>query len=685
MVLNGGMSQAPNGHNVEKAEPLSGAGLGRSLFPLWQKAVLFGAAYFGCAEASTLVSARGSADLSFWVPSGLYLAVLLLNDFKSWPWLVLAATGGHMAFDAVRQVPGMAGLVFISADTVEAVLGAWLVRRFVARRPTMATLREFAGLLGFAGGLSTLAGATVSATGQVLAGISPSFAKSFSFWLGCNTMATLIVSPFVLVWFSTWPDWRTHLAQPKKALEAAVLFAGLIASVWWIMVLGRGINSPNKFPFIVFLFWAGLRFGVRGATTANLVFALLGGYCVQHYMKGLTPADIASRFYLLTMHAALAAGAIVGLIPAIVLAERDTTLKELRESGEKFSKAFRSSPNGIAISELASGRFIDVNDSFCRIYGYAKEEMLGRTSVALGLFPTADERERFIAPIRALGWVKNCEMRMRAHSGEPRTLLVSAERIELEGKQCIVLMIFDITARLQTEEELEKTSRQLRALTYRLQFLREEERSHVAREIHDHLGQLLTALSLDLRLIERRAANVADADVRAGLQGKIASARRLADDTITSVQKIATELRPAILDRLGLEAAIETETQAFQCRTGVHCEWELPSTPLALEPDKATAIFRIFQEILTNVARHAQAGNLAISLAQEEDELVLEVDDDGIGIKPDDSAKPTSLGLLGMRERVAILGGRITFGRGGQRGTKVVMQIPLQGKVGLLA
>jgi PAS domain S-box-containing protein len=670
---------------MEKTGPPSEAALEQPRLPLWQKAALFGVAYFACAEVSTFVSAKGSAELSFWVPSGLFLAVLLLNDYKSWPWLVLAATGGHIAFDAVRQVPVMAGLVFISADTVEAVLGAWLVRRFVARRPTIATLREFVGLLGFAGGLSTLVGATVSATGQVLTGISPSFAKSFSVWLGCNTMTTLIVSPFVLVWFSTWPDWRTCLAQPKKALEAAVLFAGLIASIWWIMVLGRGINSPNKFPFIVFLFWAGLRFGVRGATGANLVVALLAGYCVQHYMKGLTPADIASRFYLLTVHAALAAASIVALIPAIVLAERDKTLKELRESGEKFSKAFRSSPNGIAISELASGRFVDVNDSFCRIYGYAKEEMLGRTSLELGLFASAVEREQIIAPIRAPGWVRDCEMRMRARSGEPRTLLVSAERIELGGKQCMVLVIFDITARLQTEEELEKTSRQLRALTYRLQFLREEERSHVAREIHDHLGQLLTALSLDLRLIERRAANVADAEVRAGLQGKIASARRLADDTITSVQKIATALRPAILDRLGLEAAIETETQAFQCRTGVHCEWELPSTPLALEPDKATAIFRIFQEILTNVARHAQAANLGMRLTRREDALQLEVDDDGIGIKPGDGANPTSLGFLGMRERVAILGGRITFDRGDQRGTKVVMQIPLNGKAGTLA
>jgi PAS domain S-box-containing protein len=679
------MSRELGGYFGDGVKPPSEAGLGRTRVPLWQKAVLFGAAYFACAEGSTLLSAQGNPDLTFWLPGGLYVAVLLLNDYKSWPWLVLAAAAAHITFDAVRQMPVMVCLLFIFADTVAAVTGAWLVRTFVARRPTIATLQEYVGLLFFAGVLSPFLGAAVSATGQVLAGMCQSFSKSFSIWWGCNMMSTLLVSPFVLSWSSKLPDWRAMTRQPKKLLEAAVLFAGLIAATWWILVLGKGINSPNKFPLVVFLLWAGLRFGVRGATAANLAIALMAGFCIQHYMKGLTPADLASRSYVLTAQATLAVATIVGLIPAIVLAGHDKTLEELRESGEKFSKAFRSSPNGIVIAELETGRFIDVNDSSCQIIGYTKEEMLGRTSLELGIFGSVDDRERLIGPVRATGKIKDFELRVHTRSGEARTLLFSAERIELGGKQCIVLVIFDITTRLQMEEQLEKTSRQLRALTRRLQSLQEEERTHLAREIHDHLGQLLTALSLDLRLIERRAAGVADAGLRAALQGKIASARLLVDEIITSVQKIATELRPAILDRLGLEAAIEAETQAFQVRSGVHCQWTLPSTPVALAPDQATAVFRIFQEILTNVARHAKAGNLAVRLARDEDALLLEVDDDGIGIKPEDNANPTSLGLLGMRERVAILDGKITFGRGGQRGTKVIMRIPLHGKVGQLA
>ena len=250
---------------------------------------------------------------------------------------------------------------------------------------------------------------------------------------------------------------------------------------------------------------------------------------------------------------------------------------------KKFSKAFRSSPNGIALTELATGRYIDVNDSFCQIYGYTKEEMLGRTSVELGIFDSMEDRRTGYRPPSHHRAYQRCRT-ADAHAGRRKQSPLVQRRTNRVGRQaCIVFTLFDITARLQIEERLEKTTRQLRALTYRLQSLREEERTHLAREIHDHLGQLLTALSLDLRLIDRRAANVADAELRAALHNKITAARALADETITAVQKIATELRPAILDRLGLEAAIETETQAFQVRSGINCQWTLPNAPMSLD------------------------------------------------------------------------------------------------------
>jgi signal transduction histidine kinase len=187
-------------------------------------------------------------------------------------------------------------------------------------------------------------------------------------------------------------------------------------------------------------------------------------------------------------------------------------------------------------------------------------------------------------------------------------------------------------------------------------------------------------LKLDLRALERRIAGVTDEEVRTGLAAKLLSARELADETIKSVQKIASELRPGTLDRLGLEAAMEMEMQAFQARTSIQCDWSPPREPVALSQELATASFRIFQEILTNIARHSHATHVAVRLARSGDILVIEATDNGVGIEQKDIENPNSLGLLGMKERAAMLGGAVAFDRNTSGGTTVRVQLPLNGK-----
>jgi len=145
---------------------------------------------------------------------------------------------------------------------------------------------------------------------------------------------------------------------------------------------------------------------------------------------------------------------------------------------------------------------------------------------------------------------------------------------------------------------------------------------------------------------------------------------------ITSVQKIASELRPGILDRLGLAAAIESEAQAFQSRTGIECQWTLPHAPMNTGQELAIAVFRIFQEVLTNVARHSQASRVEVRLEQQNGSTVLEVSDNGVGLRPADIDNPRSLGLVGMQERAAILGGDVRFETSGGKGTTVIVRIP---------
>jgi PAS domain S-box-containing protein len=349
----------------------------------------------------------------------------------------------------------------------------------------------------------------------------------------------------------------------------------------------------------------------------------------------------------------------------------------LRQSEEKFEKAFRSSPNGMSITEIDTGRFIEVNESMCRLYNGKKDEFVGHTSLELGMWENPADRQRVVELLRSEGRVGEMNVRGRTRNGEARTFQLSAEMIEIGGKKYMLIVLYDITARLKIEESLEKSHHQLRALTSRLQNLREEERTHLAREIHDHLGQLLTALKLDLRLVERKLVALGDTELRTVLNAKLTSATGLTDQIITSVQKIAAELRPAILDRIGLEAAIEVEAREFQDRTGLQCTWTLPEAPLGVTPDQATAVFRIFQELLTNIARHARATSVNVRLSRQNGSLQLEVKDDGVGITSEHLNAPQSLGLLGMHERAEILGGSIEFGPNAGKGTAVVLQIPL--------
>ena len=221
-------------------------------------------------------------------------------------------------------------------------------------------------------------------------------------------------------------------------------------------------------------------------------------------------------------------------------------------------------------------------------------------------------------------------------------------------------------------EEVQASQQQLRDLASYLQAAREEERARIAREIHDEFGQALTALKMDLFWLSHRLPpDKVDMVTRASAMSD------LIDSIIQMVWRVATELRPGLLDDLGLFPAIEWQTQEFSERTGINCRLVLNDEDVILDRDLATAIFRILQETLTNVARHSEATEVRVSLKSSTDELILVVLDNGIGIGESQVSDPTSLGLIGMRERVRPWGGDITFeGRPGQ-GTTVTVRVPL--------
>jgi signal transduction histidine kinase len=223
----------------------------------------------------------------------------------------------------------------------------------------------------------------------------------------------------------------------------------------------------------------------------------------------------------------------------------------------------------------------------------------------------------------------------------------------------------------KAQERLIRSHDQLRALTGHLQFVREEERTRIAREVHDELGQSLTGLKIDLSWLSGKVASDRT------LQRKIKSMSADVDNTIQTVRRIATELRPGVLDSLGLAAAIEWQAMDFQDSTGIPCEVKIEVKEAIWGREFSTTCFRIFQETLTNIIRHANATRVTVRLSQVDHELVLTVRDNGRGILEKEIVHPRSIGLIGMRERVAQVGGQLfLFGVPG-RGTTVTMRVPM--------
>jgi signal transduction histidine kinase len=229
----------------------------------------------------------------------------------------------------------------------------------------------------------------------------------------------------------------------------------------------------------------------------------------------------------------------------------------------------------------------------------------------------------------------------------------------------------DVTDRHLSTEQLEASRQQLRALASRLQKVREEERTQIAREIHDELGQALTGLKLDIAWMKNRLPR------DHGVMGQCASIIDRIDQTLNAVRRIATALRPSVLDQLGLAAALEWQGQEFRARTGIDVVMELSVDGGELSDDLGSSAFRILQESLTNVARHAHATRVTIRLEQTPTLLTLEVSDNGLGCTSGCIEAKGSLGLLGMRERALACGGEFTIVGQANRGTIVRLSVPL--------
>ncbi|MEQ1851925.1 MAG: histidine kinase, partial [Chthoniobacteraceae bacterium] len=296
------------------------------------------------------------------------------------------------------------------------------------------------------------------------------------------------------------------------------------------------------------------------------------------------------------------------------------------------------------------GTLLEASPVFARMFGYDSPEEMMRAVKNVGSEIAADP-ERCMQFFQVMGqeWsVEGWELEVVKADGTFFWIAVSASLLrgvageppQLEGR------VIDITRQKRAEQEAERARRQLREMTARLDDVREEERTSIARELHDDLGKSLTLLTLDLAWLRGRLAKTAPDDVQASLLEKIGKMEQTIKVTLDTLRRILTALRPPLLDELGLKEAMEFEVQEFSKRMGIR--FEIRAMPVTVTADRTrTAVFRIFQELLTNVARHARASRIKVDLKEVDSALVLVVEDNGCGISEEHLAGTRSFGILG--------------------------------------
>ncbi|HEV2672457.1 MAG TPA: PAS domain-containing protein [Gemmatimonadales bacterium] len=372
-------------------------------------------------------------------------------------------------------------------------------------------------------------------------------------------------------------------------------------------------------------------------------------------------------------------GRIVGIVGVgFDITTRRAAEVALRQSEERLQLVSLATNDALWDWDLVSGA-VWWGKGFETVLWYEAGELEARYETWQSLIHP-DDRPRVIAAVRAAidggstSW--SGEYRFRRRDGSYADVHDRGYVIHDPTTRKPMRMVgsmMDITHRKRAEEQLQASRAALRLLAARHQDVREDERTRIAREIHDSLGQALTALKLQLASAQAAAAGAAPA---LPLGARLRETAQMVDDLVKSVRRIATELRPPILDQLGLAAAVDWLAKDFARRTGIACTAKLHLLEGAISDEQATALFRIVQEALTNVSRHAGAAAADIELGIDGDCVVLQINDDGRGITENVANGPGSLGILGMRERAAALGGVLEVVPRASGGTRVTAWFP---------
>ncbi len=366
-----------------------------------------------------------------------------------------------------------------------------------------------------------------------------------------------------------------------------------------------------------------------------------------------------------------------------VMYRRDVEQK-LKDAEEKYFRLSENAPDMIFSQDIVSKIYNYVNSTSAKLTGYNPDEFYNKPGLLQSIVDTEwQEQYQFsINMINSSTTPIPFEYTITHKSG--KKIWLNQRSIVVRNKKnealTIEAILTDVTERKHYEQKLEETTKSLRALSSYQQKVREEERLYIAREIHDQFGQDLTALKMDVAMVSKSSVKLYENKKEIEFKNISDELKKMSfyiDDIINKVRKISTELRPDILDKLGLVEAIEWHAEEFEKRSKIKCITTVEEKEISLSPEKSISIFRIFQETLTNAARHSGAKEIQIDLKIQNGWMILRVTDNGRGITNDEIENGKSLGILGMKERVLILGGIFNIKGEINKGTIIDIKIPL--------
>jgi len=358
-------------------------------------------------------------------------------------------------------------------------------------------------------------------------------------------------------------------------------------------------------------------------------------------------------------------------LPSPEIVAASDAIKALRVSESRYRRLFETAQDGILLLNADTAQIEDVNPYLIDMLGYSHAEFLGKKIWEVGPFKDIALSKEMFARLQSTGYVSYEDLPLRTKTGALIAVEFVSNTYDCEGIRVIQCNIRDITLRKRAERHLTESEAHLHQLSIFLQTAREEDRAHFARELHDELGQNLAALRIDFNALASSLTTMDPA-----ITARLAAIDQVINSTVDAMRLMCEELRPGMLDDLGFEAAISSYAKNFTRQFGVPCDLLLDSEDYGLDKLLATSIFRIVQESLTNVARHARASHAMVALQDRGGDLLLSIADDGCGMSAELTGERKTYGMLGMRERVRMLGGRISIDSAPGRGTHIEVSIP---------